>query len=245
MQNFIGPLSDEAKQHAETHAANGTDPLTPEAIGAASEFYAENLAQSAEIAAQAHTNQAIASHLSTVNPHQISPSLIGAAPISHNHAASAINSGQLAIANGGTGASTAAQALTNLGAAPASHNHPNLNNFTSFLTSNQSGLRGNFVFTAFNFFLNQNTWTTIYPGLFLSRAKVILIGCMINNWEGGGGIMHGWKEADLISTSQATIQYQSVNLSLRMMNGNLQGNANSLFVSGLLEFTGLMMYYGY
>jgi thiamine monophosphate kinase len=115
MQNFIGPLSDEAKQHAETHAANGTDPLTPEAIGAASEFYAENLAQSAEIAAQAHTNQAIASHLSNVNPHQISPSLIGAAPASHSHAASAINSGQLAIAYGGTGASTAAAARENLG----------------------------------------------------------------------------------------------------------------------------------
>jgi hypothetical protein len=48
---------------------------------------------------------------------------VGAAASSHNHAASDINSGQLAIAQGGTGASTAAGALTNLGAAPASHNH--------------------------------------------------------------------------------------------------------------------------
>ena len=45
------------------------------------------------------------------------------AAVSHTHAASAITSGTLAIANGGTGASTAAAARTNLGAAAASHNH--------------------------------------------------------------------------------------------------------------------------
>jgi hypothetical protein len=62
--------------HALTHAPNGTDPLTPDAIGAAA--------------------------------------------ATHTHAASAITSGQLAIKNGGTGASTAAVALANLGAIAAS-----------------------------------------------------------------------------------------------------------------------------
>lgn len=140
MQNFIGPLSDEAKQHAETHAANGTDPLTPEAIGAASEFYAENLAQDAQNASFTHTNQTIASHLATTNPHQITPSLIGAAAATHSHAASAITSGQLAIANGGTGASTAAQSLTNLGAAAARQ----VNNYNFADCSNTNRLPSGF-----------------------------------------------------------------------------------------------------
>ena len=40
---------------------------------------------------------------------------VGAAPASHNHAASNITSGTLPVARGGTGATTAAAALTNLG----------------------------------------------------------------------------------------------------------------------------------
>lgn len=67
-----------------------------------------------------------------------SASDVGAAASSHNHSASNINSGTLSsdrlptvpVAKGGTGATTAAAALTNLGAAPASHNH-SASNITS------------------------------------------------------------------------------------------------------------------
>ena len=48
---------------------------------------------------------------------------IGAAASSHNHSASDITSGTLPITRGGTGATTASGALTNLGAAAFSHNH--------------------------------------------------------------------------------------------------------------------------
>ena len=44
---------------------------------------------------------------------------IGAAPSTHNHSASDITSGTLPITRGGTGATSASQALTKLGAAPA------------------------------------------------------------------------------------------------------------------------------
>ena len=45
----------------------------------------------------------------------ITPANIGAAAASHNHAASNITSGTLPIARGGTGATSAAAARTNLG----------------------------------------------------------------------------------------------------------------------------------
>ena len=45
------------------------------------------------------------------------------AALSHNHAASEITSGELSVTRGGTGASSASGALSNLGAAAASHNH--------------------------------------------------------------------------------------------------------------------------
>lgn len=54
---------------------------------------------------------------------EITPANIGAAAASHEHSASAITSGTLPIARGGTGATTAAAALTALGAAAASHGH--------------------------------------------------------------------------------------------------------------------------
>ena len=49
----------------------------------------------------------------------ITPENIGAAPSSHNHSASSINSGTLPIARGGTGATTAAAARSSLGITPA------------------------------------------------------------------------------------------------------------------------------
>lgn len=66
-------------------AATNPHQITPEAIGAASEFYAENLAQDAINASQAHTDGSIATHLAVTNPHQITPNLIGAAAASHTH----------------------------------------------------------------------------------------------------------------------------------------------------------------
>ncbi len=63
-------------------------------------------------------------HLSNKkNPHGVTPANIGAAPVSHTHGATDINGGTLPITRGGTGATTAAKALTNLGAAPAAHTH--------------------------------------------------------------------------------------------------------------------------
>lgn len=60
------------------------------------------------------------SHLANnENPHGVTYSQVGAAASSHNHSASQITSGTLAIARGGTGASTAAAALTKLGAQAA------------------------------------------------------------------------------------------------------------------------------
>lgn len=65
------------------------------------------------------------------NPHGVTPDQIGAAPSTHNHSASEINSGTLnsnrlptvPLTKGGTGATTATQALANLGAAPKTHSH--------------------------------------------------------------------------------------------------------------------------
>lgn len=75
-------------------------------------------------AASSHTH-------SIANVSGLQDALNGKAASSHNHAASNITSGTLAldrlptvsVAKGGTGATTAAQARTNLGAAASSHNH--------------------------------------------------------------------------------------------------------------------------
>lgn len=48
----------------------------------------------------------------------VTPANIGAAPASHNHSAANITSGTLPITRGGTGATSAANARTNLGITP-------------------------------------------------------------------------------------------------------------------------------
>ncbi len=63
-------------------------------------------------------------HLSNKkNPHGVTAADTGAAPVSHTHGATDINSGKLPITRGGTNATTAADARANLGAAAASHTH--------------------------------------------------------------------------------------------------------------------------
>lgn len=83
---------------------------------------------------------------------------IGAAASSHNHSASDITSGTLPISRGGTGATTASDALTNLGAAASSHNH-SASNITSGTLALARGGTGATSKTAA--FKNLADWTSI------------------------------------------------------------------------------------
>lgn len=66
---------------------------------------------------------ALVNHLNAKNPHGLKAGDVGAAATTHYHSAPDMNSGTLGIARGGTGASTAADALKNLGAAKEVHDH--------------------------------------------------------------------------------------------------------------------------
>ena len=59
--------------------------------------------------------QYVAEHIAKINPRDV-----GAAAASHNHSAPHITSGTIPIARGGTGATNASSALSNLGAVPKS-----------------------------------------------------------------------------------------------------------------------------
>ena len=63
--------------HAATDDENGVHPISPARIGAAREFYAEDLAQGAIVHGQSYTNSAISSHRGQNHPHQITPEMIG------------------------------------------------------------------------------------------------------------------------------------------------------------------------
>jgi hypothetical protein len=67
-----------------------------------------------------------------VTEDELNIGLSGKANTSHNHSASNITSGTLPITRGGTGATSAATALTNLGAAAASHTHSEYANQNAF-----------------------------------------------------------------------------------------------------------------
>ena len=69
-------------------------------------------------------------HIAATNPHGTTWQDVGAAAETHNHAASDITSGTIPVLRGGTGATSAANARTNLGAAAAQHNH-SASNITS------------------------------------------------------------------------------------------------------------------
>ena len=127
----------------------------------------------------ASNSSLLSSHLAATNPHGITPNLIGAAAISHTHAASAINSEQLAIANGGTGANNAAAALTNLGGAPISHVHAEHRHiilpYRFERLTTQSRIN-------FNFYLAD----TLYCGYLLS--------CIVGGHRGGYGLFLSRRE---------------------------------------------------
>ena len=119
----LANLGAAATGHAHTEitnhlSANNPHQISPDSIGAAFAW---------------HTHNDLNNHLSVMNPHGITIEIIGAAPVTHTHAGSQVSgniagnaaniTGIAAISNKGTGASTAANALTNLGAAPVTHTH--------------------------------------------------------------------------------------------------------------------------
>ena len=73
------------------------------------------------------------------NPHGTTANDVGAASKTHDHAASDINSGTLSLNRGGTGASTAEQACTNLGAAKKTHYHSASDINSGTLSLNRGG----------------------------------------------------------------------------------------------------------
>jgi hypothetical protein len=111
------------------------------------------------------TGKAPASHTHT-------PGEVGAAAASHTHAAGDITSGALAVAQGGTGATTAAAALTNLGAAPASHNH-SAANITSGTLGVARGGTGKASWTA-NRLIYPSATTTLAQLAFPAAAGSVL-----------------------------------------------------------------------
>ena len=107
---------------------------------------------------------------------------IGAAASSHNHDASNITSGTLPINRGGTGATTASDALTNLGAAASSHNH-DASNITSGTLALARGGTGATTKTAA--FKNLASWKKIASVSGTKSATIDLSGyyeVMIVGW---------------------------------------------------------------
>ena len=84
--------------------------------------------------------------LSVYSKADMDTALAGKAAASHTHAAATDLTGQVPIANGGTGASTAAGALSSLGAAASSHTHTKsqITDFGSYLPLSGGTVTGSF-----------------------------------------------------------------------------------------------------
>lgn len=75
----------------------------------------ENAASQSELNSVKNIAEKHADRHAAGGPDAITPSMIGAAPASHTHSASDITSGTLPISRGGTGATSASAAKSNIG----------------------------------------------------------------------------------------------------------------------------------
>nr|DAF65710.1 MAG TPA: hypothetical protein [Bacteriophage sp.] len=107
------PASMTPTTHKATHKTGGSDAIAPADIGAAAASHTHTKSQITDFPSSMTPTAHKSTH-ATGGTDAIAPADIGAAAASHTHAASAITSGQLPIARGGTGASTAAAALAAL-----------------------------------------------------------------------------------------------------------------------------------